>query len=111
MSWDTEFEALMVDTVSVGVFASWSTDGYSQPVYATATTYQARVVREQKLVRTFEGTEELSTITAWLNTTSTFGPLAEYKLPTSTGAGIVNLMSVDAYPDEDGVHHVKLRFA
>ena len=111
MAWDTEFETLMVDTVEVTPFKSYSTDGYGSPVWGTATTYQARVVREQKLVRTFEGTEELATITAWLKSTSTFGPLARYRLPSSTGAGLLNLMAVDAYPDQDGPHHVRLRFS
>ena len=100
----------MVDGVSVKQLSGYSTDGYGQPVWGTATTYQARVVRQQKLVRTFEGTEELSTITAWLKSTSTFSPLAEYRLPTSTGDGTVNLMAVSAYPDMDGPHHVRLQF-
>ena len=110
MAWDTEFEDMMGDTVTVEGFASWSTDGYSRPVWSTGTVYEARVVREQKLVRTFEGTEEWSTVTAWLNSTSTFGPLARYTLPTTTGTETVNLMAVNAYPDTDGVHHVRLRF-
>ena len=110
MAWDTEFESMMVDGVSVKSLSAYSTDGYGRPVWGSATTYKARVVREQKLVRTFQGTEELSTITAWLKSTSTFGPLAEYTLPSSTSAGLLNLMAVDAYPDTDGVHHVKLSF-
>ena len=111
MGWDEAFDALMIDTVEVKPFASYSTDGYGRPVWGTATTYQARVVREQTLVRTFEGTEELSTITAWLRATSTFGALSQYRLPSSTGSGLLNLMAVDAYPDEDGVHHVRLKFS
>ena len=111
MGWDTEFEDMMNDEVVVEQLSSFSTDGYGTPTWATGTTYMARVVREQKLVRTFEGTEELSTVTAWLKSTSTFGPLARYTLPSSTGGSLLNLMAVDAFPDQDGVHHVKLRFA
>jgi hypothetical protein len=109
MSWDTAFDALMNDTVVVASLDSFSTDGYGTPVWGTATTYTARVVREQTMVRTFEGTEELATVTAWLKSTATFGPTARYTFPTSTGAALT-LLAVDAYPDEDGVHHVKLRF-
>lgn len=107
---ESAFTDLMRDKVIVAGLASYSTDGYGRPVWGTATTYTARVVREQRLVRTFEGTEELSTVTAWLNTTSTFGPLATYTLPSATGDTRLNLMAVDAYPDENGPHHVKLRF-
>ena len=110
MGWDSAFDDLMIDTVIVTPLASVSTDGYGTPVFGTATTYMARVVREQKLVRTFEGTEELSTVTAWLKSTATFGPTARYTFPSSTGETTQTLMAVNAYPDEDGIHHVRLRF-
>ncbi len=51
MAWNSEFEDLMPDGVSVLPIASWSTDGYGMLVAGTASTYKARIVRKQTLVR------------------------------------------------------------
>ena len=108
MSWSTELDALLGDTVKVVALSGWSTDGYGKPVFTSATTYSARVARRQELVRTFDGTEELCAAVAWLRSTSTFSPLASYTLGGSSN--VMNLLAVESYPDEDGVHHAKLMF-
>lgn len=109
MSWSTAFNDLMPDTVTVKTVTGVSTDGYGTPTYSTAKSYSARVVRKQELVRTFEGTEELATTIAWVNSTSTsqFTPSAEVTLPSGETPP---LMNVEAYPDEDGIHHIRLAF-
>ena len=105
MAWSTEFEALLPDGVSIKPLASVSTDGYGTAVYGTASTFKARYKREQKLVRTFSGTEELSSATIWVASTTTFAPSIEL---TVNGSTLGPLMSMEAVPDEDGVHHVKM---
>lgn len=110
MAWSTEFDDLLPDTVTVKTVTGVSTDGYGVPTYSTGQDYSARVVRKQELVRTFEGTEELATTVAWVNSTSTdqFTPSAEVTLPDGSTPP---LMGVEAYPDEDGsAHHIKLMF-
>lgn len=107
MSFSTEFEALMVDSLVVSGLASVS-DMYGTAGFSTAgTTYKARYVIKQELVRTLEGTEELSRAMAWVNSTSTFSPWDKY---TINGSTVGPLMAVNAYPDEDGTHHVRLAF-
>lgn len=111
MSWSTEFEALMPDTIRVASLSGFSTDGYATATYGSGTTYTARVVRKQRLVRTFDGTEEISTVTAYVASTSTFGPSDRYWLPDgSTFSVSPNLLAVEAFPDEDGIHHTRLMF-
>jgi hypothetical protein len=107
MAWDAAFEDLMPDGASVKSLTSISTDGYGTPVYGTASTYKARFLRKQTLVRTFAGTEELARSVVWIASTSTFAPDVEI---TVSGSTLGPLMSLEAVPDEDGVHHVKAFF-
>jgi hypothetical protein len=112
MAYSAEFDDLLADGISVDPLASWSTDGFGTPVFSTtASTYKARILRKQTLVRTFAGTEELATTVVWIASTSTanFSPDSKIRAAGST-ATIGPLMSVEAYPDEDGVHHLKAYF-
>ena len=106
MSYSTEFDSMLNDTVVVKDLNSFSTDGYMTPVFSTsASTFKARVVRKQELVRTFAGTEELAVTVAWVASTSTFEPTAQI---TVNGSTLGPVMAAAAFPDEDGVHHQKL---
>ncbi len=111
MAWNSEFEDLMPDGVSVLPIASWSTDGYGMLVAGTASTYKARIVRKQTLVRTFTGTEEVARTVVWIASTSTtnFSPESLIRSAGSTSE-IGPLMSLEAVPDEDGVHHIRAFF-
>ena len=95
-------------TVTHAGWSGMSTDGYATPTYSTDTSsIPARVVTEQRLVRTFDGTEELATTTVWLASTSTFSALDRFTLPD--GESPV-LLSLETYRDENGVTHTKLGF-
>lgn len=107
MSWSTAFEEFLTDTLVVKGLSSFSTDGYMTPTFGTGTTYKARFVIKQQLVRTLQGTEDLANSVAWVNSTSTFSPQDQY---TVNGSTVGPLMAVEQYPDEDGKHHVKLMF-
>ena len=108
MAWSTAFEKLMPATVQVASLAGLSTDGYGTPTYGSASTYKARVVGKQHLVRTFAGVEETARTMVWVASTSTFAPSARFTLPDGTTP---ELLAVTAVPDSDGIHHVKLSFA
>lgn len=108
MSWSTEFEALMPDSIVVSGLASISTDGYGTAVFAASgSTYKARVTHKQQLVRTFLGTEELAKTIVWIASTSTFSPDSQL---TISGSTVGPLMSLEAVSDEDGIHHLKAFF-
>lgn len=107
MAYSTGFDAMLADTAVVSEVASVSTDGYGNPVYGSASTYKARHVRKQQMVRTFAGTEELSHSVVYVASTSTFRPSAQVAV---NGTTMGPIMAAEAYPDRDGVHHVKLMF-
>ncbi len=107
MAWDSAFEELLADGVSAKSVVSVSTDGYGTEVFSTGSTFKARHLRKQTLVRTFAGTEELARSTVWIASTSTFSPDTQF---TVNGSTLGPLMAMEAVPDEDGVHHVKAMF-
>ena len=107
MSWSTELDELLPHTITVGALASFSADGYGTPTFSAASSYAARVVGKQTLVDTFRGTEELTKTVVYVNATSTFGPSDQITLPDGSTP---ELLAVEAYPDEDGLHHQKLMF-
>ncbi len=108
MSWSTDFEELFATTVTVGTLSGVSTDGYSVATYTTGTSYKARVFGEQTVVRSFAGIDETATTTVWIASTSTFAPSVQITLPDGTTP---ELLAMQAVPDEDGVHHIKAKFA
>ncbi len=99
---------LFSTTVTHASFAGLSTDGYAIPTYSTSgTTFAAREVTDQRLVRSFEGIEELATTTVWVASTSTFNSLDRFTLADGTTPG---LLSIETFRDEVGVTHSKLGF-
>ena len=107
MTWSTEWNELMSDTVTVSSFSALSTDGYGVRSYSAGTSYPARVVRTNELVRNFEGIETVSNVTAWVNSTGTLSPEDRFTLPDATSPP---LLALDGFPDEDGIHHYRARF-
>ena len=63
---------------------------------------------KQHLIRNFAGIEETAKTMVWVASTSTFPPMSQYTLSNGTTP---ELLAVQAVPDEDGVHHIKLSFA
>ena len=101
----------MPHTVTHKSLSSFTTDGYATPVLTTGSSYTARVVGKQQLVKTFQGTEELATTIVYVKTSSTFGASDQITLwPGTTRATTPELLAAEAYPDEDGLHHMKLMF-
>ena len=89
--------------------ASWSgmsTDGYATPTFAAASTLAARIVTGQRLVRSFDGTEEVATTTVWVGSTSTFSASDQFTIHGETPP----LLSLETFRDESGVTHSVLGF-
>ncbi len=108
MAYTTPLLDLFPQTVTHAAWIGMSTDGYAIPTYSgSASTYQARVVTEQRLVRTFDGIEELAVTTVWLASTSTFSALDQFTLPDATTP---ELLALETFRDENGVTHTKLAF-
>ena len=108
MTFTDDLLTLMPSTVTHAGFVGMSTDGYATTTYSTATTaYRARVVTDQRNVRSFDGIEETAMTTVWVASTSTFSALDQFTLPDGTTPP---LLSVETFRDESGVTHSKLGF-
>ena len=108
MAWIDGFADEFSTTIQQNAWTGFSTDGYAKPTFSTsATTYAAREVGMHRLVRSFEGTEELATTTVWVASTSTFNALDKWTL---ANGDVPSLLSVETLRDEDGVTHSKLGF-
>ena len=99
------FLALMPHSVRVRAFSAYSTAGYGTPSYSvTASTYSARVVRQQVLVLQRDGSEVAGDHVAWVATTANIGMRDEFTFEGAT----MQILRVGCYPDTDGLHHTKL---
>ena len=107
MAFDAHLAALMPDSVTVSQMTAVSTDGYLTPVYGTASTYTARVVRRDTLVTSVDGTQEVARYTVWIRSTSTFEPHSKFVF---SGTTFGEPLTLEAFPDTDGIHHVKASF-
>lgn len=107
MAYTDPLAGLFSTSVDHAAWSGMSTDGYATPTYSTSvTTIPARVVSEQRLVRTFDGTEELATTTVWCASTATFSALDQFTISGETPG----LLSIETFRDETGVTHSKLGF-
>ena len=107
MNWSTSFESQMPDGVTVALLSGLSTDGYGTETFASGTTFKARIVRKQHPVYTAPGVEEIANTLVYIASTTTFAPSAQFTLSDGTTP---RLMQLNAYPDSDGVHHVRASF-
>jgi len=106
MAWTDAFADMLPQTLTHAAWAGMSTDGYATTTYSTDTTsYACRVTSKQRMVRNFDGEEEMAATTVSVASTSTFSALDKFTLPdTSTPI----LLSVETFRDENGVTHSTL---
>lgn len=108
MAWTDAFLTMLPQTLTYAAWSGMSTDGYAVPTYSTDTTaYRCRVTSKQRLVRTFDGTDELAVTTVAVASTSTFSALDLFTLPDGSAPP---LLSVETFRDESGITHSKLGF-
>lgn len=104
MAFTDELLELMPDTVTIKALSGLSTDGRGVETFTTGTAIRARKVYKQKLVRTFEGTEEMSNSQIWIASTSTFSP-SQIQIVLPDGSAPGNLLALNTFSDEDGITH------
>jgi hypothetical protein len=108
MAWVDAFADMLTDTISYSSWVGMTTDGYGNPTFSTDTSnYACRIGTGQRLVRNFDGIEEMATTTVWVASTSTFDSSGRFTLPDTTTPP---LLSIETYRDEYGVAHSKLGF-
>ena len=107
MAYTDPLSALFSTSVVHAAWSGMSTDGYANATYSTdTTTLDARITTEQRLVRSFDGIEELATTTVWVASTSTFSASDQFTVHGETPV----LLSIETLRDETGVTHSKLGF-
>lgn len=100
----------MADSIVYQVRASSTSPAFSgRPSWSTAapTTYTARWVRQPSVVSQNDGSVIEVESYAWIKSTVMLSPRARYTLPDGSTPPVV---AVEGYPDQDGLHHVKVVF-
>ena len=106
MSWDRGFLQMLPHTITVSTVASLSVGG--APVFSTsATSYRARVVNTNKFVHDSRGEGAAVAYEAWIASTGILARDSKYTLPDGATPPVI---TVDTFPDEQGHHHVRVRF-
>lgn len=98
MAWDYAWVGLQPTTVTIAALSS--RDGYGKPTFAAGTSYTARVVKQAKRVRTFEGEDAVSTTVCWVKGSSGTGPTHRVTLADATTPPI---LMAEEITDEGGV--------
>lgn len=80
-------------------------DAYGKRSFGSPTSYSARVINRNKLVKASDGSEKMSTSQVWIQGLPTVTPEDQIELPDGTTPII---LAVEEYPDQDGDHHVKV---
>lgn len=104
---EKEFLELMHQKISVEKMIGRNPIG-GDPRYAPPIIYRGRVVDKQKLVVGPDGQERLSTTTAWFFGAPKITTDDRVTLPDGRQPFILNISS---FPDEKGMHHVRIDFA
>jgi len=107
MTIEADFAELMVDQITVEVSGA-PTDVFGGTAYAAAVTYQGRLVRVNKMVRTDVGDEAVSRSHFYVYGAPGLKPADRVTLADGTTPDV---LSVERYPDENGPHHEILYFA
>jgi hypothetical protein len=107
MAWSTEFEELMPHTLTMSTWVS--ANGYGEPTYSTASiTYIARAEDTNRRVTGLDGYDTFATTEVIVASTTPLPETARYTLSHTTDS--LNLVRIERFPDEDGLHHQVLYF-
>ena len=106
MAFESDFLELCVHSITRNAFASLN--AYGAPTYSTqSSTFAARVVYENTLVRAFDGTQSVARTHVTVATTAIWNPKDKVTLPDGTYPPMI---SMNIIPDENGAHHIKMYF-
>lgn len=106
MSWETEFEEFMTDTITREAYVSQN--NYGEASYGDAVTLKARVVRKPEVVTTAAGEvgsavrEVVSSAKIYCVGVTGWSTRDRVTLPDGSQPVII---AVHLYPDENGEHH------
>lgn len=102
MSFLTEFSDLLLDTVSLAPLTG--TDDYSVPQYGAPVDYACRIVFKNRLVRTRDGSQVVSSHHLWLTYVEAAAPTWQLTMPDGSTPTI---LSIEKFKDTSA-HHMKI---
>lgn len=109
MAFESEFEDCFPHKIRYTA-PTTALDGYGNITFAGSnSTFNGIVQYENKLIRSQDGTEKLSTSQVIINATGVVHPEGLWYLPDSTGTPVI-VLQVDRLTDEDGQHHIEIMF-
>lgn len=102
----SEFKDCFTDKVTHEPFVS--RDRHGLPTYGTSTVLTGRLVRKRTHVRANDGSEQVSKGYFWLGSITT--SIKEEDRMTFADGLTPPILVVEEYPDESGLHHIKVFF-
>lgn len=104
---ERDFLELMHQTIIVEKLIRRDPIG-GDPVYDPPKVYRGRVVNKQRLIVDAQGQERMATTTAWFFGAPNITTDDRITLPDGRQPFI---LAINHYPDEKGMHHVRVDFA
>jgi hypothetical protein len=98
----------------IGYQVAGAVDSYGDTTYGTVTNYRARIIGEQKLITSFQGTEVTSNQTVYVDGVIVAQPTDQITLSTSLlnssedSAIHPIILGAKRIPDQFGTHHSTL---
>lgn len=107
MAWDHEFDDLLTSSIVVSTgeptFDAYGVESWS----GGGSTYRGRYVKKVERIRTAEGTVSEQAGIVWVASTTPLSTRCRIRIGGSSESHPV--IAVERFPDEDGVHHHKVR--
>jgi len=107
MSFEDDFLSCMTDNIVV-TSRTTAIGAYGQTnLSSTTTTYKGIFQQTQRMVRSADGNEVLSSANVIMDSTKAFNLTDKFTLPDGT---IRPVLSIRTYYDQDGGHHTTVDF-
>ena len=110
MSFENDFLDCMPSSIGFKAPDGTFTDR-GKPNLGASTTFTARIVEANVVIRNDEGEERMAGVTIYLPTSTVFDPAGELTLPVGFTPRNPPILEVSRYPDQDGTHHTRMRVA
>lgn len=98
-----EWDDMMPDTITIEPFIS--RDAFGSSTYGAAVSYQARVQGKNKIIRTRDNVQAVSTIQVYIDSVPAVSPDDRVTLPSRFSPTQPPILSVQPVGDEAGPHH------
>lgn len=104
MALEAALQALMKQTILIAPYSGQN--NYGEETYGTDVSYVCKIEYTNRLIRTVENKERVSTATIFVATTTTLSPRDRLTLPSGHTPANPPILGIEKQVDETGlVHH------